>query len=81
MSWVDDSIEMGYALSHVKYQVKKITSTPTKQYEPVYPEFSMISAIGGPNSTQRAFIEETMSSPYSPGKNIHSTKRKGFSFK
>lgn len=77
MSWITDSIQKGYALPHANYQVQKMTSTPTKPDEPVNPEFSMLSAIGAPNMSQRAFIEETLASPFSPVKNRNSNKRKG----
>ncbi|KAG5880916.1 hypothetical protein JTB14_036421 [Gonioctena quinquepunctata] len=67
LSWVTDSVEKGYALPHHQYQVQKITSTPTKSDEPVNPEFSVLSAIGAPNMSQRTWVEETLASPFSPG--------------
>lgn len=77
LSWITDSIEKGYALPHTNYQVRKMTSTPTKPNEQVNPEFSMISAIGAPNMSQRGLIEETMASPFSPLNNRSNGKRKG----
>lgn len=74
-SWITDSIEKGYALSHTNYQVQKMTSTPTKPDEPVNPEFSMLSAIGMPNMSQRGFIDESVASPFSPVQS--NGKRKG----
>lgn len=76
--WITDSIEKGYALPHNKYQVQKMTSTPTKPDDPVDPEFSMISAIGVPNMSQRGIVEETMS--FSPVANRSNGKRKGKSY-
>lgn len=54
-----------------------MTSTPTKPDELVNPEFSMISAIGVPNMSQRGIVEETISSPFSPLNNRSNGKRKG----
>lgn len=77
LDWIVDSIQKGYALPHNKYQVQKMTSTPTKPDEAVNPEFSMISAIGVPNMSQRGIVEETMASPFSPVTNRSNGKRKG----
>ncbi|XP_023021117.2 mutagen-sensitive 101 isoform X1 [Leptinotarsa decemlineata] len=77
LSWVTDSVAKGYALPHNQYQIQKVTSTPTKSDEPVNPEFSVLSAIGGPNMSQRAWVEETLASPFSPGNDkVPSVKRK-----
>lgn len=76
ISWIIDSVEQGYALPHNKYQVQKMTSTPTKPEDPVNPEFSMLSAIGAPNMSQRVLIEETWAGPFSPV-NRNNCKRKG----
>ncbi|CAG9818278.1 unnamed protein product [Phaedon cochleariae] len=66
VDWIIDSVSKGYALPHDDYQVQRITSTPTK--EAVNPEFSILSAIGGPNISQRTWVEDTIASPFSPRK-------------
>lgn len=72
-----DSIAKGYALSHINYQIQKTTSTPNKESdEAVNPEFSILSAIGGPNMSQKQIVEDTISTPWSPG-NFAIGKRKG----
>ncbi|XP_057665915.1 DNA topoisomerase 2-binding protein 1-B isoform X1 [Diorhabda carinulata] len=61
INWVTDSVQKGYALPHTLYQVQKITSTPTKTDKYVNPEFSILSAIGGPNLSQKTCVEDTLS--------------------
>ncbi|KAJ8954963.1 hypothetical protein NQ318_000394 [Aromia moschata] len=58
--WALESVRKGYALPHNQYPVKKCTSTPTKTEVHVDPDFSTISAIGIPNTSQRAYIEESV---------------------
>ncbi|XP_060533164.1 DNA topoisomerase 2-binding protein 1-A isoform X2 [Cylas formicarius] len=63
VDWIYDSIEKGYALPHESYEVKAVTSTPTKGSENIDPNFSALSAIVGPNNTQRSQIDETATTP------------------
>ncbi|XP_050511327.1 DNA topoisomerase 2-binding protein 1 isoform X1 [Diabrotica virgifera virgifera] len=76
VNWVTDSVAKGYALSHDLYKVQKITSTPTKRDKYVNPEFSVLSAIGGFNTSSRTHIEETLSMTSSDGERVSNNKRK-----
>lgn len=62
--WILDSVKKGYALPNVKdYAVKAATSTPTKNEAFVDPNFSQMSMIIKPTSSQAVspkLIEQTM---------------------
>lgn len=58
--WVKDSISKGYALPFSAYPVKKGTSTPTKGNEDVNPDFSMMSVIAPPRSSEKSVLQETV---------------------
>lgn len=81
-SWVTESIKKGYALPHHEFQVKKATSTPNKNDNPLNPDFSILSAISMVNVGETT-VDATVHVKSSPGCfgspriKMGSSKRKG----
>lgn len=79
--WVTESITKGYALPHNAFQVKRATSTPTKNDTLLNPNFSVLSAISMANICEKTSVDASVNgSPScfaSPSCKAGPSKRKG----